>query len=221
MRHLFYIYIYIFLATISACNSEKIKEVGTVKHLINPVKDCQPGEDTFNFVTTFIKDTATTPTDDFYSIVSFISGKGHFKPSVNQNGKLKVARETAKTFPVAYDTCDKKRWIKKNFRMENIKVTKLEFTGTMKDKYTGFTPRLHFEEWKFANNTDRDSAIKIVQTAYAYPNNIVMYEKRYSQFILDDKRIYLLETGAKFGEPYAIGYKNSIEKYIKTDYNNR
>jgi hypothetical protein len=214
MRHLFYTCI--FLVAISACNSEKTKQAETVKHLINPVKDCQPGEDTFNFVTTFIKDTATTPTDRFYAIVSFISGKGYFKPGVNQTGKLKVTRKTAKIFPVAYDTCDMKRWIKKNFRMENIKVTKLDFTGARNDKYTSFTPRLHFEEWKFANNTDRDSAIKIVQTAYTYPNNIVMYEKRYSQFILDDRRIYLLETGAKFGEPYAIEYKNLIEQFIKS-----
>jgi len=80
---------------------------------------------------------------------------------------------------------------------------------------------MHFEEWKFANNTDRDSAMKIVQMVYTYPNNEVMYEKRYSQFIIDENRIYLLETGAKFAEPFAIEYKNLIEQFVKSNYNNR
>lgn len=105
--------------------------------------------------------------------------------------------------------------------MKNIQVSATGFSGTKKDRFSGLTPGLHFEEWKFANNADRDSAMKIVQIAYTYPNNIVMYEKRYSQFILSDRRILLLETGAKFAEPYAVEYKNLIEQFLKTDYNNR
>ena len=105
--------------------------------------------------------------------------------------------------------------------MENMQVTTLGFRSTKKDRFTGFTPGLHFEEWKFATNADRDSAMKIVQTAYTYPNNIVMYEKRYSQFILSDKRILLLETGAKFAEPYAVEYKKLIEQFLQANYNYR
>lgn len=105
--------------------------------------------------------------------------------------------------------------------MKNMQVTTLRFTGTKKDRYSGFTPGLHFEEWKFADNSVRDSALRIVQTAYTYPNNIVMYGKRYSQFMLDDKRIFLLQTGAKFAEPYAIEYKKLIEQFISANYKNR
>jgi hypothetical protein len=218
MRYLFYSFI--FLVTFSSCSSET-KEAKTTKEEAKPVKDCPPGEETIILTTAFNKDTAKAPTNRFYSIVHFIADKGLFKPTITKAGKLNITQETSKTFPVAYDTCDMKRWIKKNFIMENIQVTTLGFTGTRKDKYTGFTPRLHLEEWKFANNGDRDSAMKIVQTAYTYPDNIVMYEKRYSQFMVDDKRIFLLETGAKFAEHYAIEYKKLIEQFLKTNYNNR
>lgn len=217
MQHLFYPLI--FLVTISSCKSETNK-AKTTKEAAQPVNECTQGEETINLTTTFTKDTAKAPTNRFYSIVQFISDKGHFKPATTNTGKLDIVRETSKTFPVAYDTCEMQRWIKKNFIMENMQVTTLGFTGTRKDKYTGFTPGLHFEEWKFANNEDRDSAMKIVQTAYTYPNNIVMYEKRYSQFMVDDKRIFLLETGAKFAEPYAIEYKKLIDQFLKTNYNN-
>lgn len=202
--------------TILACKSET-KETQNAKENIQAIKECLTGEDTINLITTFTKDTAKTPTDQFYSIVRFISRRGLFKPSIDKNGRLQVAKVTGKTFLVAYDTCNMKRWIKKNYIMENIQVTILGFRATKKDRFTGFTPGLHFEEWRFANNGDRDSAMKIVHTAYTYPNNIVMYEKRYSQFILDEKRIFLLETGAKFAEPYAIEYKKLIEQFLKTD----
>jgi hypothetical protein len=205
---------------IFGCKSET-EEAQTKKETAQPVKECPPGEETINLTTTFTKDTAKAPTSGFYSIVQFISDKGLFKPTVTKSGKLDIAKEASKTFHVAYDTCEMKRWIRKNFIMENIQVTTLRFIGTKKDKFAGYTPGLHFEEWKFANNEDRDSAMKIVQTAYTYPDNIVMYEKRYSQFMIDDKRIFLLETGAKFAEPYAVRYKNLIEQFLKTNYNNR
>ena len=217
MRYVFHFII--LLATIGACNSE-IKEAETAKVVAKKTDNCLPGQDTINIITTFIKDTAISPTERFYSIVNFITEKGMFKPTVDKAGGIKTQREKSKTFLVAYDTCEMKRWIWKNFIMENIQVTKLGFAGMKKDKFNGFTPRLHFEEWKFANNKDRDSCMKIVRRAYTYPNNIVMYEKRYSQFILDDKRIFLLETGAKFAEPYAIEYKKLIKHFLKTNYNN-
>jgi len=219
VRHLFYSTI--LLVTIFACNSETSEQVQKVELSVQQVKDCTPGRDTLNFVTAFTKDTVNTSTDRFYSIVSFITNKGLFKPNSNQNGKLKVEKETTKTLVVFYDTCDMKRWITKNFIMKNMQVTTLRFTGTKKDRYSGFTPGLHFEEWKFADNSVRDSALRIVQTAYTYPNNIVMYGKRYSQFMLDDKRIFLLQTGAKFAEPYAIEYKKLIEQFISANYKNR
>ena len=206
----------------SACKSdETTKQIQTTAQPARSIKDCPPGEDTVNLVTTFTKDTANTPTELFYSLVGFIKSKGLFKPTTDKAGKLKIENATGKTFPVAYDTCEMKRWITKNFIMKNIQVSETGFSGTKKDQYSGFTPGLHFEEWKFASNADRDSAMKIVKTVYTYPNNIVMYEKRYSQFILANKRILLLETGAKFAEPYAIEYKKLIEKFLMTNYNNR
>lgn len=211
MRQL--IYLFIFLVTVSGCTSET-KQAKALNALVMPVKACMPGEDTINLITAFTQDIVKTTTHRFISIVHFISDKGLFKPNRNIAGTLKIERKKSKTFPVAYDTCDMKRWIKKSFITENLQVTKVGFTGTKKDRFAGFTPGLHFEEWKFANNKDRDSAMKIVQTAYTYPNNIVMYEKRYSQFILDDKRIFLLETGAKFAEPYGIQYKKLIEQLL-------
>lgn len=204
----------IFVVTICACKLET-KETQNAKETTQPIKDCPPGEDTINVITTFTKDTAKSPTDQFHSIVRFISEKGLFKASIDKNGRLQMAKETSKTFPVAYDTCNMKRWINKNYIMENIQVTTLSFQATKKDRFTGFTPALHFEEWKFANNADRDSAMNIVQRAYTYPNNIVMYEKRYSQFIRAEKRIFLLETGARFAEPYAIEYKKLMNNSSK------
>ena len=197
---------------------------GTTTKVNEPIpqtKGCQTGNDTINIIITFSKDTIKAPTERFYSVVNFVTEKGLFKPQLDKADKLRIEKENGKRFPVAYDSCDMKRWVTKNFIIKNIQASKLIFTATKKDKYTGFTPGLHLEEWKFANNTDRDSAMKIVQTVYTYPNNIVMYEKRYSQFIIDDKRIFLLETGAKFAEPYAIEYKKLIENFIAKTYNNR
>ena len=220
MRHL--LYFFVFTATLFACKSdETTKQIQIAAKPAQPIKDCPPGKDTFNLVTTFTKDTAKTPTELFYSIVGFINSKGLFKPTNDKARKLKIEKANGKTFPVTYDTCDMKRWITKKFIMKNIQVSATGFSGTKKDRFSGFTPGLHFEEWKFANNADRDRAMKIVQTAYAYPNNLVMYEKRYSQFILADRRILLLETGAKFAEPYFIEYKNLIEQFLKANYNYR
>jgi hypothetical protein len=211
-----FLYLSIFWVTLLTCKS-KIKETTLPINKVKYIKECPPGGDTINLVTTFTKDTAKAPLDRFQSIVRFISDKGLFKPYTDKNGRLKVSKEMGKVFPVAYDSCNMKRWVNKNFIIENIQVTSLDFKGSKKDRYKGFTPGLHLEEWKFANNADRDSTIKIVQKAYTYPNNIVIYEKRYSQFILDDKRIFLLEAGAKFAEPYAIEYKASVEYFIMTN----
>lgn len=215
MRHLFYSCV--FLITVVACKSEIKEQPHRKEKGLHHVKDCPVSEDTINLITTFTKDTIETPSTRFYSIISFIGQKGLFKPNLDKRGKLKIKKETSKSFLVAYDTWDMRKWITKHFIMKNMQVTTLEFIGTRKDRYIGFTPRLHFEEWKFTSNADRDSAMKIVQTAYNYPNNIVMYEKRYSQFILDDKRIYLLEAGAKFAERYAVEYKILVEQFIKAN----
>lgn len=220
MRHL--LYSCAFIATLLTCKSdETTKQHQRDTPPAQQIKDCPPGEDTINLITTFTKNTTKTPTDLFYSIIDFIHSKKLFKPNADEAGKPKIEKATGKTFPVAYDTCNMKRWITKNFIMENIQVCTIGFSGTKKDRFTGFTPGLHFEEWKFATNADRDSAMNIVQTAYTYPNSIVIYEKRYSQFILADKRILLLETGAKFVEPYAIEYKKLIEQFLITNYNYR
>jgi hypothetical protein len=218
MRH--FLVAYISIVTLFACKfkraTQPVKTTQSAQHKV----DCPPGEDTINFVTTFTKDTAKIPTNRFYSIVSFVADKGLFKPTLSKTGDLKIERETSKTFHIAYDSCNMKRWITKNFIMKNMQVSTLGFMATKKDRSARLTPGLHFEEWKFENNADRDSAMKIVQTVYTYPNNIVMYEKRYSQFMIDDQRIFLLETGAKFAEPYAIEYKKLIERFIKMN-NNR
>ena len=211
-----FFYFYILLVPLCSCKYET-KQAGTAERSVQQVKECLPGKDTINFVTNFTIDPVKAPTARFYSIANFIMDKGFFKAKLNKAGKLKIEKETTKTFPIAYDTCNMKRSITKNFIMKNIQVATLGFVGTEKDKFTGFIPGMHFEEWKFANNTDRDSAMKIVQMVYTYPNNIIMYEKRYSQFMIDENRVYLLETGAKFAEPYAIEYKNLIEKFIKTN----
>jgi hypothetical protein len=217
MRH--FLVAYISIVTLFACKfkraTQPVKTTQSAQHEV----DCPPGEDTINFVTTFTKDTAKIPTNRFYSIVSFVADKGLFKPTLSKTGDLKIERETSRTFHIVYDSCNMKRWITKNFIMKNMQVSTLGFTGTKKDRSARLTPGLHFEEWKFASNADRDSAMKIVQTVYTDPNNNVMYEKRYSQFIIDDERIFLLETGAKFAEPYAIEYRKLIERFIKN--NNR
>ena len=67
-----------------ACKSE------TEQPSVQKTTGCQPGKDTINLLTTFKKDTDKTPTDRFYSIVSFITNKGFFKPQVQKNGKLMI-----------------------------------------------------------------------------------------------------------------------------------
>src|SRR5881296_2682153 len=92
----------ILLATILACKSRTIEQLHTKKQQVQQIKDCPPGEDTLNIVTTFCGDTAKTPTGRFYSIVSLITSRGLFKPDLYKTGKLKFERETSKRFPVAY-----------------------------------------------------------------------------------------------------------------------
>lgn len=205
------------LLTLYACSpNNKVEKAAP----ISTSTECKEGKDTINHITSFSKDTSNVPAERFFSVVDFIVAKGLFKPHLVKTGKLKIQKEDKKISPVAYDTCNMKRWVFKNFILKNVGVTKLYFRGIRKDKYTGFTPGLSLEEWKFMSNADRDSAMRVVQTAYNYLNNIVMYEKRYSQFILDDKRIFLLETGAKFSEYYAIEYKDLIQSFLYKN-NNR
>jgi hypothetical protein len=210
--------LFILLVLLGACNAGTATKVNKP---ISQTKECKPGKDTINIFTEFSKDTVKAPTERFYAVVKFVTAKGLFKPPVDKTGKLAIGKENSKTFPVAYDSCDMKRWITKNFIMSNIQVSKLIFKATKKDKYSGFTPMLRLEEWKFANNADLDSAMNIVQAVYTYPTSSDMYEKRYSQFIIDDKRIFLLETGAKFAEPYAIEYKKLIKNFIATIYDHQ
>jgi hypothetical protein len=207
----------IFLLAIFSCNSDTTQEVKHSEPLTNP---CEAGRDTINIKTVFTKDSSLFPTQRLYSVIEFIKGKGLFRPHADKTDKLKIKKEYSKTFLVAYDTCNHNRWIEKNFILTNMNVATVDFKATRPDKYSGLTPWLHLEEWKFANNSDRDNAMKIVQTAYQYPDNIVMYEKRYSQFILDDKRIFLLEARAKFAEQYAIDYKKFIEMFLNGKTNN-
>jgi len=216
--------------TILSCKSDTTQEAAEIsKPMNNP---CDEVLDTVNtetvvlyrknYETIYTKDTTPFPTQRFYSVIDFIKSKGLFRPHADKTDKLKIEKEYSKTYPVSYDTCDHNRWIEKNFILTNVNVATVDFKATRPDKYSGFTPWLHLEEWKFANNSDRDSAMKIVKTAYQYPDNIVMYEKRYSQFILDDKRIFLLEARAKFAEQYAIDYKKHIEDFLsKKAHNNR
>jgi len=202
----------IILLTIFSCNSNTTQEAKHSKPLTNP---CEAGRDIINIKTVFAKDTASFPTQRLYSVIDFIQGKGLFKPHADNTDKLKIKKEFGKTFTIVYDTCDHIRWIEKNFILTNINISAVEFKASRPDKYTGLTPGLHLEEWKFTNNSDRDSAMSVVETAYRSPGNITMYEKRYSQFVIDDERIFLLETGAKFAEPYAIEYKKLIERFIR------
>ncbi len=179
--------------------------------------DCLPGADTFNIITVFKNDTLAKPSRQFFSLIDLIQQKEMFKPKLYKNRNLLVEKQTEKIYPVAYDTCKMSRWITKNFIMKNMNVSMISFIGMKKDKFIGYPPGLYFEEWQFTNNLDRDSAMKIVSNAYNYPDNIVAYEKRYSQFVLGDKRIYLLEARAKFSESYAIKCKKLIEQHIKSN----
>src|SRR5690349_11048373 len=152
----------IFFLAIFSCNSETTQKAENSKPMTNP---CQAGSDTINIKTVFIKDNSSIPTQRLYSIVDFIKSKGLFKPHADKTSKLKIEKESGKTFPVAYDTCNHNRWIKKNLILTNINVATINFKATRPDKNSGLIPWLHLEEWKFANSSDRDSAMKIVESA--------------------------------------------------------
>lgn len=203
------------LFTILSCHNASTSNVSKIS---NVPSNCLPGRDTVQIVISFVKDSLKTPTVNFYSIVNLILKKGGFKPQLDDNDRLKLTQKVALIFPVAYDTCNMQRFVNKFFILKNMRVSSCDFNAVRPEKKTkNLIAGLHFEEWKFANNKDRDSAYKIVNLIYNYPNNIVAYEKRYSQFIINDKTIFVLEARAKFSEQYAIDYAKIIQAFCGAD----
>jgi hypothetical protein len=198
------------LFIIIGCHSN----TNAIEKIENKKEDCPPGKDTINIENNFTKSVANSPSKRFYSIVDLIVKRKFFKPRLDKVDKLFITQRNALSFPLVYDTCNNQRQITKNIIIKNIQVTELDFKAIRPDKLSDITPWLHFEEWQFLNNSERDSALKIISFVYNYPNTLLMYQKRYSQFIIDEKKIYLLESRAKFAEQYAIDYKKIIEKYI-------
>lgn len=193
---------------IIGCNTNSTQKIEP------PKPDCSPGTDTINHEINFTKNQFKSSSKRFNSIVDVIIKIDLFRPRLNKNGNIDTIQKNKISFPVAYYTCNMQRLTRKNYIIKNIKITELDFKAIRVDKISRFTPWLHLEEWQFSNTSDRDSALNILKTVYNYPDNIVMYEKRYSQFIIDGKRIYLLESRAKFAEQFAIDYKKILEKYI-------
>jgi hypothetical protein len=202
------IFIPVLSVFIIGCNPQPTNKSGNRK------ADCPPGEDTINLKMTFTKIASNSPTERFYSIVDLIMERKFFKPKLDKVDKLFITHKDSLSFPMIYDTCNMQRLKRKFIILKNIQVSELDFKGLRPEKISKFTPSLHFEEWQFSNNAERDSAFIIVKSIYNFPKTMLLYEKRYSQFIIDDKRIYLLESRAKFAEQYAIGYKKLIEQYI-------
>ncbi|MGV3657039.1 MAG: hypothetical protein ACO1NX_03760 [Chitinophagaceae bacterium] len=197
-----------------ACKIKSSKPAPSANSLLANENDCKPGKDTFNYETTFIIDSSQSPSDQFYSIINFITTKKQFQPTRNQSGQLNIEKEYSKTYSIIYDSCNTKRLVTKNYILKNMKVASIGFNGIKKEK---LTPGFRLEEWKFENNNDRDSAMKIVEAVYNDVANMILYEKRYTQFIISDKNIFLIETGAKFAEPYVIAHRKLIEQHIQSN----
>jgi len=196
-----------------SCKTNSSKPVPSADLLLANENDCLPGKDTFNFETTFVINSTQAPSNQFYSLIDLIAAKKELLPNRNQSGQLKIEKENSRTYSIVFDSCNMKRLVTKNYILKNMKVASIGFSGIKKEK---LTPGFRLEEWKFVNNNDRDSAMKIVQMVYNDITNIIMYEKRFSQFIINDKSIFLLETGAKFAEPYVVAYKKLIEEHIQS-----
>ncbi|RYY53013.1 MAG: hypothetical protein EOO09_19455 [Chitinophagaceae bacterium] len=190
-----------------ACN-QKITPANESSREIAPHDTCTclPGWEALDFVTVFQQDKSRFPTPFFDSVVHFIGTKGFFKPIDKNGAPASVSQETEVDFPVYYDTCEGTRRINKNFLLRNMKMAGVTFHGN----HIG----MGFEEWKFDNNLDRDSAMRIIRTAMAYPGNEFMYEKQYREYILAEKRVLLVETGAAHSADYPIKYRALIEKFV-------
>ena len=82
-----------------------------------------------------------------------------------------------------------------------------------------YYPRFSLTQWNFANNTDRDSALKMKNWIYRN-DGLITYDYRFNQTVVADRRLYLIETGAKIFEETGIKYAKYLEDHLGSNKNN-
>lgn len=155
---------------------------------------------------------------DFDNTVKFLESKGDLKQTIVKDSiKIDSWKDYYLRFPI--DTCNH-QLITKNFILKNVTATSCLFKSkfNLKNK-KGYYPGFMFYQLNFADNTDRDRALKIIQWVYA--NGGTLYEYKYNQTILKNKTIYFIEPNAKIFEEIAIKYAKYLSDHINQKTINR
>ena len=212
MKTLLFISTFIFFASCQTNKSDK-------KQVVETVDPCSNLKDTFNTVSVFGSGDSTLPTKDFYEIVKFIESKGNLRLTIDDNIPIKIDSWKDIYLRHTIDTCNHK-YVTQNFILKNITATSCYFKSKTPLKGTkDYYPRFNFIQWNFANNVDRDSAFKIMNWVYTH-DDIIAYEYRYNQTVVSDKRLYLIEPGAKIFEETGIEYGKYLKQYLGGQTNN-
>jgi hypothetical protein len=100
--------------------------------------------------------------------------------------------------------------------LKNVTASSCYFISTKLLKGTkNYYPRFNFIQWNFANNSDRDSAYKIMKWVYNN-DDVIAYDYRYNQTVFADKRLYMFETNAlvfaETNEEYASYLRDYVNK---------
>lgn len=185
------------------------------KQASQPADPCLNLPDTFTTLSVFSNADTALAQKDFDEAVKFIESKGTLRQAADKNNNKKAGHWKDIILPHYIDTCNNKH-ITQLFMLKNVTANSCYFKSmTPLKSNKDYYPRFYFAQWNFANNADRDSALKVMQWVYTHGGT--EYEYRYNQTVIGDKRLYLIEPGAKIFEATGIEYAKWLEEYMQSN----
>ena len=211
MKTLLFISTFIFFTSCQTSNSDKNQSTQTV----NP---CQNLVEKFNTAIVYKISDDTSSAKVLLDIVNLFESKGNLRLVGKKNSKDFTYLQDI-SFDHTIDTCNNK-FVTQTFILKNVMNSSCFFKSKTPLKGTkDYYPKFTLTQWNFANNSDRDSALKLKNWIYS-SDGIIAYDYRFNQTVIADKRLYQIETGAKIFEDTNIEYANYLENYLVGHKNN-
>jgi hypothetical protein len=211
MKNLIYILTFVLFASCQTNNSDE-------KQPLQQIDPCQNLKDTFSTQLIFSKFDNTSSATILYDIVKLFESKGNLRlVGKNDPKEFKYFQDILLDHTI--DTCNHK-FITQTFIFKNVLNSSCFFKSKTPLKGTkNYYPKFTLTQWNFANNNNRDSALRMKDWIYS-SDGMIAYDYRFNQTIVADKRLYLIETGAKIFEDTGIEYAKYLEQFLNGQKNN-
>jgi hypothetical protein len=211
MKTLIIILICIIFASCQTSSSDK-------KLSIQKIDPCQNLVEKFNTPIIYKLSQDTSSLNTLLEIVNLFESKGNLRLVGKKAPKdFKYFQEISLDHTI--DTCNHK-FVTQTFIFKNVLNSSCFFKSKTPLKGTkDYYPKFTLTQWNFANNSDRDSALKLKNWIYS-SDGIIAYDYRFNQTVIADKRIYQIETGAGIFEGTNIEYAKYLETHLAGQKNN-